>query len=84
MLPVDVREHAIIPNKRNVPVTAVARFLQIRNRNERYVFVTVRILAEKCATEPYARKPTKRYVHAFGENPTICFFRNGVGVKAFF
>jgi hypothetical protein len=26
-LVVDVREHAIIPNKKNVPVTAVARFL---------------------------------------------------------
>jgi hypothetical protein len=52
-LVVDVREHAIIPiNKKNVPVTAVARFLQNRSGNEHYVFVTVRILAEKCATEP--------------------------------
>jgi hypothetical protein len=44
-LVVDVREHAIIPiNKKNV--------LQNRSGNEHYVFVTVRILAEKCATEP--------------------------------
>jgi hypothetical protein len=54
-LVVDVREHAIIPNKKNVPVTAVARFLQNRSGNERYVFVTVRILAEKCTTEPYEK-----------------------------
>jgi hypothetical protein len=37
------------------PKSKTRDFCKTKASNERYVFVTVRILAEKCATEPYEK-----------------------------
>jgi hypothetical protein len=47
---IDVPEHGLIPEK-VVPFTAVADISQNKNKNGRYVFVTVRALAGKYATD---------------------------------
>src|SRR5260370_69633 len=58
---------------------------QTKTNNERYVFVTVRILAQKCTAELYENGRENRQngmSFNFSENPIVCFFRSGSRVKA--
>ncbi len=60
---------------------------QTKTNNERYVFVTVRILAQKCTAGLYEKlgKTDENDKSLCSlRNPAVCFFRSGSGVKAAF